>query len=189
MMLHALNLNKTIIQIFRKSLRKIQALISLKSKDNSGVFILEQETSKPLNILQSDNSSFKIEIATNPPAEAFMFFPVGKGPDLNESYCFVAYKRNKIAGWAWLHKGLRIDAAKTHFFVETGKYLWLGPDYVRPKFRGISLQKTLIHERLLFIQDNFSSDFRIVTIIGKKNFPSLHSYEFFNFQIKERNGS
>ncbi|MFW5886687.1 MAG: hypothetical protein ACOCUL_02915 [Bacteroidota bacterium] len=187
MKLCTLNLNKTVNQFIRKSLRKTQTLTSLNDKDNSGVFILEQETHKPLNVLQPDNNSFKIKIANNPPAEAFMFFPVGKGPDLNESYCFIAYKSNKVAGWAWLHKGLRIDAAKTFFLDKTGEYLWLGPDYVRPKYRGASLQKKLIRERLLFIKDNFTSEFRIVTIIGKKNYPSLRSYEFFNFKIKENN--
>ena len=99
-------------------------------------------------------SLFTVKTTCQPPSDAYMYFPVGKAPSFNESIVFVAYNENKIAGWAWLHNGVRKDTMKSHNLKMDDDVAWFGPDYVRPKFRGASLQKVLIKERLQYIKKN-----------------------------------
>lgn len=175
-----LGVKDTINQIFRKSLRKMFSVFANSGQKEEGTIHL-LECVNNLAEIPYINSSFSVSVVASPPSEVYMFFPVGKAPSPSESICFVAYKGSKIAGWAWLHQGVRKDIAQAHNVKINDKVVWFGPDYVRPKYRGASLQKILIMERLKYIKKNNNDRVRMLTIVGAENKPSLHSYGYFNF--------
>src|SRR5690606_8392299 len=106
----ALPVNIKITQLILKTKRKLNEFFShsQKSKEVQVLFFNNDWSYKVIN---KNGISIK---CTKPPISAYMFFPLGKGPDLKESFCFVGYKNNKACGWAWLHKGMRKDTATAH---------------------------------------------------------------------------
>jgi hypothetical protein len=176
------NLKGTVVQFCYKASRKLMRFFNAPKKNNDNcVFELSNRHIK--NNLNDFIPTFQIIQTNKPPLESFMFFPLGKAPDISESYCFVAYSNKKIAGWAWLHDGMREDTAITYSLDSKVETLWFGPDYVKPKFRGASLQKSLIAERLKFAVKRFPNC-KITTVIGNDNLPSIKSYSFWGFSKK-----
>lgn len=181
-----LSMAGTFVQLYKKVLRKFNSIVKYKKRSHK-IDFYEISNTLQLNFQYNKDTSLKIILSDNPPYETFMFFPLGKSPDMTESFCFIAYKNGEIAGWSWLHKGLRNDTDIAHSIKNDENFIWFGPDFVKPKFRGISLQKVLIYERLLFAKKEFSSETKFVTIIGQENYPSIRSYSFFGFEKKSIN--
>lgn len=175
------------VQFYEKVIRKINSFLKNKRKNIQTDFYVLNDSHTILNEY-SRNPSYNIIVSDKPPYGTFTFFPLGKIPDMTESFCFIAYSGREIAGWSWLHKGLRIDTKVAHYIKNDENFLWFGPDFVMPEHRGKSLQKALIHARLLFAQNKFSKEIKCVTIIDGDNYPSINSYVFFGFEPSDVKG-
>ena len=99
------NLKGTLIQLCYKASRKIMRFFNAPKKKNNDIFVFELSNIHNKSNINGFVPTFQIIQTNKPPLESFMFFPLGKAPDLSESYCFVAYSNKIIAGWAWLHDG------------------------------------------------------------------------------------
>lgn len=173
----ALPVNIKITQLILKTKRKLNEVFN-KSQKTKEVQVLSFNNDWGYKKISKKDISVKF---TKPPISAYMFFPLGKGPDLKESCCFVGYKNNKVCGWAWLHNGMRKDTATAHNITKENNVLWFGPDYVSPKYRGNSIQKLLIQARLEYVKNNFNHNYDVMTLVGSENIASLKSYNHYNF--------
>lgn len=103
-----LSMAGTFVQLYKKVLRKFNSIVKYKKRSHK-IDFYEISNTLQLNFQHNKDASLKIILSNTPPLESYMFFPLGKAPDMEESFCFIAYINREIAGWSWLHKGFQFS--------------------------------------------------------------------------------
>jgi len=174
-------------KVYRRSRVKLFTLPWRQKRKGADVLLLKREL--PIDPAVEHRDA---EVATQLlaedriPLQAYMYYPIGLIPDPTESFCVGVFLNNRLAGWGWFHLGPRRDVVSAHNLELSTleRIVWLGPAYVRPRYRGRGLQKVLIQRRLLEAQRLYHmKDLVAITLVGADNIPSIASLKRLGFVL------